>query len=160
MTISITVIVFLLFTVSLIGIFFPLVPGLLLGWIGFLVYLISADVFSANLVLFSLLTLFAILANFSDTLFSLIGAKAYDSSRHGIMGGVVGLVLGLVLFPPFGIVMGPFLGVYFGEIASGKTSKKAMHSLWGAVIGFLISVGLKLIVWVAMLMSLLYLIAQ
>jgi uncharacterized protein len=159
MSIPILVIVFLLLTVSLIGIFIPFVPGLLLGWIGFLIYIISADLFSSNITLFVLITFFTLFASFSDTLFSLMGAKMYDSSKYGIIGGVVGLVVGLLVFPPFGLVVGPFVGIYLGEIVGGKNTIEASHSLWGALVGFLISIGLKLIVWGAIITSLLYLIS-
>ena len=62
-----------------------------------------------------------------------------------------------MFLPPFGILIGPFIGIYLGEIVGGKDPKDAVHSLWGAVIGFLVSIGLKLIVWTALLISVLYL---
>ena len=159
MSISILVIVFFLLTISLIGIFIPFIPGLLLAWIGFLVYIISADLFMTNITMFVLITFFTLFASFSDTLFSLMGAKMYNSSKYGILGGVAGLVVGLLVFPPFGLVVGPFVGIYLGEIVGGKDAVSASHSLWGAFVGFLISIGLKLIVWGAILTSLLYLIS-
>lgn len=155
----ISILIFLLLAVSLVGIFIPFIPGLFIGWVGFLIYILYSGLFMPHITLFVLITFFTLFASFSDTLFSLMGAKAYNSSKAGIVGGVVGLVAGLIFFPPFGLIIGPFIGIYLGELANGRDSVAAAHSLWGALIGFLVSIGLKLIVWGAILTSLLYLIA-
>ncbi len=158
MGITVSVAVFVLFAVALIGIFIPFIPGLVLAWLGFVIYLVTQHIVADHIVLLIIMTLLTVVALFSDTLFSIIGAKVYDSSKYGIMGGVVGFFVGLFLFPPFGAIVGPFAGVYLGEIAGGKTPKVAARSFLGSVIGFLVSMGLKLIVWVALLISLLYIV--
>jgi len=158
MEITIPVIVFALYAVSLIGIFIPFLPGLVLAWVGFIIYVITNHHIEGNLLWIILLTLITIVAILSDTIFSLIGAKAYNSSRYGIIGGFLGFIVGIFIFPPFGMLIGPFAGIYIGEIASGKDPKSATRALWGAVIGFIVSVGLKVLVWIILLASLLYLI--
>lgn len=160
MEITVSVAVFVLFAIALIGIFIPFLPGLFLAWLGFVIYLVTHHIVMDHIVLLIVMTLLSIFALFSDTILSIIGAKVYDSGKYGILGGVIGFFVGLFLFPPFGAIVGPFAGVYLGEIASGKTPKDAARSFLGSVIGFLVSMGLKLIIWVVLLISLLYIIVQ
>ncbi len=158
MEIALPVIVFLLFAISLIGIFLPFVPGLALAWIGFIIFVLSKGVFLAHIWWIILLTLLTIIALLSDTIFSLVGAKAYNSSKYGIIGGFCGFILGFFVMPPVGIIILPFVGIYLGEIFSGKDSKQATKAIWGALIGMLVSVGLKVLVWCMLLIALLLLI--
>jgi len=152
---AVTVVIFMLYAVSLIGIFIPFIPGLALAWIGFIIYIFTSGVFLDHVWWIILLTLLTIIALMSDTIFSLIGAKAYNSSRYGIIGGFLGFFLGFFFFPPFGIILLPFVGIYLGEIASGKDNNKALKALWGALIGILVSIGLRVLVWCLLLIALL-----
>ena len=59
---------------------------------------------------------------------------------------MVGLVLGILFFPPFGLIIGPFLGAFVGEmIKDSKDSKKALKAAFGSFIGFITSTFLKFI---------------
>ena len=158
MEITVGVIVFVLYAISLIGIFIPFIPGLVLAWAGFMTYLITQHVIGEHLILVSVMTLLTVFAVFTDTIFSLICAKIYNSSKYGVMGGILGFFAGLFFFPPFGAIVGPFLGVYVGEVMSGKEPKDALKAITGSVIGFLVSIGLKVIMWVVLLLALLYVI--
>jgi uncharacterized protein YqgC (DUF456 family) len=52
------------------------------------------------------------------------------------------VVVGL-FFGPLGIIIGPFLGAYIGEVSLGKQNKEALRAAWGSFVGFLLGVGLK-----------------
>jgi uncharacterized protein YqgC (DUF456 family) len=52
-------------------------------------------------------------------------------------------VIGLLFLGPLGVIAGPFLGAYFGELLQDSNSKKALKSAFGALIGFLGGVFLK-----------------
>jgi uncharacterized protein YqgC (DUF456 family) len=56
-----------------------------------------------------------------------------------------GVVVGL-FFGPLGIIVGPFLGAYIGEISGGKKDKEALRAAWGSFVGFMLGVGMKLMV--------------
>jgi hypothetical protein len=58
---------------------------------------------------------------------------------------MIGLVAGLFLFPPFGIIIGPFAGAVIGELSSGKKSRAALRSGFGSFVGFVLGTMLKLI---------------
>lgn len=73
------------------------------------------------------------------------GTKRFGGSRRGVWGSIIGLVIGLFFFPPFGIIIGPFLGAVVGELSAGKTSDAAFRSGFGSFIGFILGTLMKLI---------------
>ena len=61
----------------------------------------------------------------------------------GNWGCVIGTVMGVFLFAPWGIIFGPFVGALLGELLGGKNLGGAMKAGAGAFFVFLVSVVLK-----------------
>jgi hypothetical protein len=81
-----------------------------------------------------------------DNIIPIIGTKKFGGTKYGIVGATLGLIVGL-FFGPIGIIAGPFIGAFVGEIIKdSKDSKKALKAAWGSFIGFLASTLLKFIV--------------
>jgi uncharacterized protein YqgC (DUF456 family) len=81
-----------------------------------------------------------------DYLVPVLGARRYGASRAGLWGSVLGMIVGLVLFPPFGLLLGAFLGAFLGELMAGKGSSEALRPAWGVFVGTMVGTGLKLAV--------------
>ena len=79
-----------------------------------------------------------------DYVIPLLGAKKSGASRAGITFSIVGMVLGIFIFPPWGIIFGAFIGGIAGELLSGKGGKEALKVGWGIFIGNMLSTGIKL----------------
>lgn len=73
------------------------------------------------------------------------GAKKFGASKAGFWGAVVGLFGGLILFPPFGMIFGAFLGAVIGELMVGKEGRQALKAGWGVFAGVMVGMLLKLI---------------
>ncbi len=73
------------------------------------------------------------------------GAKKFGASRAGFWGAVLGLFGGLILFPPFGMIIGAVLGAIIGELTAGKEGSQALKAGWGVFIGVMFGMLLKLI---------------
>jgi len=130
--------------VGLIGCLMPILPGPPISYIGLLfLQLTSNTPFSIRfMIIWALITIFVFIA---DYFVPIIGAKRYGGSRWGVWGSVIGLLIGIFIFPPFGIIFGPIVGALIGELMSGKTSEEASRAAIGSFIGFLFGTLLKLV---------------
>lgn len=88
-----------------------------------------------------------------DSLTSAKGAKKYGSSKAGMWGAFIGVIIGAFFFP-LGLILGPFLGAFIAEILVAKKDvKESATSGWGATLGFIVGVFAKLIVAIIMLVA-------
>lgn len=122
----------------------PVLPGPPLSYIGLLLlHFTERYQFSGRfLIVWAIVT---VLVYALDYVIPIWGTKRYGGSKWGIWGSIIGLVVGLFFFPPFGIIIGPFAGAVLGELSSGKTSGSAFRSGFGSFVGFLTGTLLKLI---------------
>ena len=128
------------------GSILPILPGPPISWIGLLLLkwtgYISDNLPGYQNVLWILL-FFVVLVTILDYLVPIMGTKKYGGTKRGVWGATLGVVVGL-FFGPLGIILGPFIGAYLGEISSGKKDREAFRAAWGSFVGFLLGVGLKL----------------
>jgi uncharacterized protein YqgC (DUF456 family) len=127
-----------------IGAVLPVIPGPPLGFIALLLlsWAKGWEPFSALfLIVMGCLTLLVLVL---DYIVPAIGAKKYGASRFSVFCSVVGMILGLFVFPPFGLFIGGFLGAMAGELYVGRGGKEAMRAGWGVLIGNLFGIGLKM----------------
>ena len=73
-----------------------------------------------------------------------IGAKRYGASTLGVWGSIIGMLFGLVIFPPWGMLIGAIAGALAGEMLSGKKGEKVVRAGWGVFVGNILGIGLKL----------------
>ena len=124
----------------------PFLPGVPIAWFGLLAFGYATDfaVITWKIIFIFLgLTAFTFL---SDLLAPLLGAKKYNASRYGIIGSFVGVILGVAFLGPLGIVIGPLLGTFTGEIIGGKNEEEALESAKGNFIGFLVGNFIKIMI--------------
>jgi len=71
--------------------------------------------------------------------------KKTGGSKAAARGTLVGLVLGLIFFPPWGMIVGSFLGALIAEVVvNGSEVADSVKPAFGSFLGFLLSTGLKL----------------
>ena len=71
--------------------------------------------------------------------------KVTGGSKYAGWGAVAGLFIGM-LIPPVGIILGAFLGALIAElIFTNKAAAESVKSAFGALLGFMVGTGLKLI---------------
>ena len=89
---------------------------------------------------------FVMLVSFLIDYFSgLIGAKYGGAARISIVFGFVGMIIGLVALPPFGGIVGLFLGILISEFLNFKDHLKALKAASGGVLGTVVGMILSLI---------------
>ena len=136
---------FLFMTLGIVGSFIPVLPGPPTGWIGLLLLHLTKSI--PDNWTFLLITLaIALIATILDYTLPALSTKKFGGSKKGVWGSSVGLGIGL-FFGPVGIVFGPFLGAFLGELTENpKEFSKALKAATGSFVGFLFSTGLKAVI--------------
>ena len=147
MTIALSILAGVLLLIGFIGCVVPVLPGPIIGYCGLLT-LVLTEKCPSTLVLVTM-GLVVAAVTVADYVVPAIGAKKFDCSRWGTFGCFVGTIAGL-FFVPIGILLGPFLGAFLGELIALKPVGAALKGGLGAFLGFLSGVFLKLLACVAM----------
>ena len=72
--------------------------------------------------------------------------KLTGGTKAAERGAMAGLVFGLFVVPPVGMILGSFLGAFLAELYyARKSTGAALKSAFGSFLGFLAGTGLKLI---------------
>ncbi|MBC7075041.1 MAG: DUF456 domain-containing protein [Syntrophomonadaceae bacterium] len=151
--ILITVIAVILVLVGFAGTILPLLPGIPLiflaiagyGWYeGFKAITVEYLLVMAGLTVLSVIV---------DYISSVLGARYFGSSKKGIWGALLGTFIGIFLFPPVGILLGPWLGAVIGEYFEQHDINKAMKVGIGTVVGLFSGMIFKIMVGLVMTAS-------
>jgi len=133
---------------GLAGCFLPIVPGPPLSYVALLVMgLASGCKAPVTVMLLIGMGVVTAVVSVADYFVPLIGARRFGATRWGLWGAVLGLIAGLVLFPPFGLIAGTLLGAVIGEVAGGKEGRAALRAGVGVFVGSVVSFLLKLAAW-------------
>lgn len=130
---------------GILGCVVPIIPGPPLSYIGLLLlHFTERYQFSSKfLIIWAALT---VVIYALDFIIPAWGTKKFGGSKRGVWGSIIGLLIGMFLFPPIGIILGPFIGAVVGELSTGKESREAFRSGFGSFMGFLVGTLLKLII--------------
>lgn len=132
--------------VGLAGCVLPGLPGPPLSYVGLLLLHFSNRVqFTTwQLVGWLLLTLLTVAL---DYFMPLWGVKKWNGTKWGSWGCVAGTLAGCFVFPPWGILIGPFAGAFLSELLFARQGiDRALQAALGAFVGFLLGTLSKLIV--------------
>jgi len=148
--VAVLIIGLLLNGLGILGCIIPALPGPFISWLSlFLFFLLPEyEIGTTTLVVTGV---FMALVTALDYIVPVLGAKKFGSSREGVIGGMIGIVVGLFFFPPFGIILGPLVGTVIGDMIAGGTFTKALNSGIGSLLGFVVGTSIKLIYCIAVL---------
>lgn len=133
----------LLILAGLIGAFLPVIPGLPFSYAGLLVLQFTQSPFSITfMVVWALIVAFIM---FMDGVIPAWGTRKFGGTAYGVTGSVIGMIAGIFIFPPFGIIIGPIAGAFIGELLAGSKSDTALKSALGSFAGFMAATGLKVL---------------
>jgi hypothetical protein len=135
----------LLMLIGIVGSVLPFLPGVPLSWLGLLsLYFAPAIPFDAAFL--TITGVIALSIYILDYVIPAIGTKKFGGSKAGMWGTTIGLIAGIFIPVPFGIIIGPFVGALIGEMVFNKTKgTPAFKAAIGSFLGFLGSTLLKFI---------------
>ncbi len=130
---------------GLAGVLIPVLPGLPIMFGVALVFGII-DHFSHlqpyELAILALLTVISLGIDYAS---GLLGAKYGGASKRATGYGIIGLIIGLIAFPPFGSIAGLFIGVLVGELTLQSNEKRAIKAASGTLLGTVAGIALNFI---------------
>jgi uncharacterized protein len=127
---------------GIIGCLVPVLPGPPLNFIGLLLLHFTrfGHFTTLTLVIFASI---AAVVTVLDYLVPMWGTRKFGGSKYGTRGAAIGLIIGFFL-GPLGMIIGPLLGAFTGEMIFKDDFKYALKAGFGSLVGFLTGVGLKL----------------
>jgi len=139
----------ILIFLGILGCILPILPGPPVSYSGLLVLQATdyAGFSSSFLIWFAVIALVVFLL---DYFIPIWGTRKYGGSEYGVWGATLGVVAGLFILPPLGIVIMPIIGAIAGELYRGASREQSIRAGLGSFMGFLLGTGLKLIASVVM----------
>ena len=136
---------------GLVGCILPIIPGPPLSFAALIVLSFAQgwEPFSATflIVMAGVTALVTVL----DFVIPAMGARRYGATRAGVWGSVLGMIIGILFFPPLGMFIGAFAGAVAAEMAVERDGKDALRAGWGVFMGTMLATVLKLAASGAML---------
>ena len=134
----------LLALAGFIGCILPIIPGPPLSYLALIALSLARDWEPFSAVFLIVMAVLMIIVTILDYVFPIIGASRSGASKSSVSLSIVGMVLGIFLFPPWGMAIGAFLGGIIGELVQGRRGKDAFKVGLGIFVGNMLGIGIKL----------------
>jgi len=133
-----------LLLLGIVGCVLPVLPGPPIAWLALLA-IAPLQGWGA----FSTLELagtgaIAAVATLLDFVVPAWGARRYGASRPGVWGSALGMLVGMIVLPPWGMFAGAAVGAVLGELLHGRRGSEAVRAAWGTLVGTMGGILVKL----------------
>lgn len=140
--------------VGIVGDVVPGLPGVPISYAAMLLlqFFTNITYSTETLVIYGIVCL---IITILDYFVPIWGTKKFGGTKAGVRGSTIGLIVGVLVLPllgivigPFGIIgiiAGPFVGAYLGEKMSGVEDHLAWRSAIGSFVGFVAGTLLKVV---------------
>ncbi|OZU89008.1 hypothetical protein CIL03_08300 [Virgibacillus indicus] len=149
--IVIWIVIIALFILSFAGIIFPIIPSVLVLWVGFILYHFIISSNELNVFFWIIMIVFTVILIIADIIANSYFVKKFGGSKWGERGAAIAVIVGSFIIPPFGILIVPFAVVFIIEMLQKKTVKDAFRASIGSLIGFLGGAFAKVVIQIVMI---------
>ncbi len=124
---------------GLIGCIVPVLPSVTIAYAGlWIVHLSAKTEFHVSFLV--IMGVLAALSFVLDYLLQAVNTKFTGGSKRAFAGTIIGMIAGILFFPPFGIIAGAFIGALVAELSTGKKLKESLKVSTGAFLAFAASI--------------------
>ena len=134
------------------GLVFPVLPSILMFWIGFLVFHFAVDAEALSWMFWVIAASLTVVALISDVAANSYFVKKFGGSKKGELAAIIGAVIGMFIYPPFGVLFVPFVFVFVVEFIQIKDMNKALKASIGSFLAFISSAVFDIIVYIFLIM--------
>ncbi|HAM82257.1 DUF456 domain-containing protein [Ornithinibacillus bavariensis] len=149
--IIIWILIVALFILSFVGVIYPIIPSVLLIWIGFLLYQFGINGDELGFIFWTIMVIFTIILFVADIVANSYFVKKFGGSKWGERGAAIAVIIGSFVIPPFGIIIIPFVAVLIIEMLQKRTFQEAFKASIGSLLGFLSGTFAKVFVQIIMI---------
>ena len=116
---------YVLIITAFVGCIIPGLPGPPFAFLSIIaIYLFDNSTFSSQFLW--IIGIITIGVFFLDYLLPIMGAKMFKATKYGIWFSIIGMLIGIFFFPPFGMILGMLFGAIIGELVAGKAKAEAI----------------------------------
>jgi hypothetical protein len=137
--------------VGLAGLIIPIFPGLVVIWIAALIFGILTGFTTLGWVIFAVLTVLMVVGNVADNIMMGTKARQGGASWLSIILGLLAGILGSLLIPPIGGIIGAPLVLFLAEYMRQRQVDKAFASTRALLIGWGWSFVIRFIIGLVMI---------
>jgi len=145
-SISLIVLIVLLFLTAFTFTIFPVILGVLFSLAGTLIFVAWQGINALGIFNFWLIIGLSLLYLIFDFLAGYYGTRKFGASIYGFIGSVLGGIFGTIVLGLPGLILGPMIGAALLEFVFNKDFKKAFKSGLGALFGVFVGTIGKLII--------------
>lgn len=144
------ILIILAFILAFVGLIKPTIPSVLVLWVGFLIYQFGFSDQGLSWIFYVAMVLFTVFILVSDFLMNKYFVNRFGGSKLGEYAALIGVIIGCFVFPPFGIIIVPFLAVLIVELIQDFNFGKALKASLGSVMAFLASTVAQALIMIIM----------
>lgn len=144
------ILIILMFVIAFIGLIKPIIPSVLFLWVGYFIYHFAIDSSKLSWVFWTVMVVLTIFMILSDIIMNSYFVKKFGGSKLGETMAAVGVIIGCFVFPPFGIIIVPFVLVFVTEMIQKNDISAATNASIGSLLGFLTSSIAKALIMIVM----------
>ncbi len=134
----------------------PFLPGISYMFPIALLYAISDHFTNITWENLAVLGGILVVSFFVDYSAGILGARYGGADRRSILFGFLGLIIGIIVVPPFGGIVGLFLGILVGELVARKSNQAALKAAAAGLIGSVTGIVINCILAITMFALFLY----
>ncbi len=127
-----------------VGCIVPAIPGPILGFLSLILISVAGQWDLLPWWTLALLAALAVFATVIDNVLPALASKKSGAGKPGVWGSVFGMIAGSFLFPPFGTIIGAFVGALLGELLFNRSNKEPLRAALGVFKGTMLGILLKL----------------
>ena len=150
MTVILWLCIIAAFVLAFIGLIKPIIPSVLVLWVGFLIYQFGFHDGNLSWVFYVSMILFTVFILVADFIMNKYFVNKFGGSKLSELVALVGVIVGCFVFPPFGIIIVPFVAVLVVEMIQEPNLTKALKASFGSVVAFLASSVAQAIIMIIM----------
>ncbi len=127
------------FVLSFVALVRPIIPGIPILWIGILIYHYGINQWQLTMLFWVILVIFTVFIFTVDLVANKYFLQKYGSTKWGERIGMLSVIVGSFVIPPFGLIIVPLIAVFLTEKAQGKDMVQAIKVAWATVLSFITS---------------------